>query len=421
MKTSLLLGLLGCSLPTLAQTGGVGIGTTTPASRLEVNGGLTLTETASPALTGASPTYAIPANVSQVRLVAGSTAPTGTIALSSATPVSGQQLMVYNSTAVPATLNSQTIPAGQAVAFVYSGGGWRTTSASGPAGPVGATGAAGPAGPTGATGATGPTGPTGATGATGPAGSNATVAAGAGLSSTASGSTTTLKLGGSGLAGATDVPLGGNSLTFSGNGLVGIGGSAAPAYTLNVRHNSGTPAIATNTNGIALNNNVSGSTWVLYASTGNTSSTNPNNLGFYRDGLSEVIFTADGNINTVSDSTAKMQVQLLEDGQVARLMRLRPKSYFYKKQQGTHRQYGIMAQELAEIYPDAVYHGLNDDGQDSWSVSYLKLIPVLVKALQEQELARQQQAAQLATQAARLDALEQQLRLLQSTQPQARR
>jgi hypothetical protein len=38
----LLLGLLGCSLCTLAQTGGVGIGTT-PASRLEVNGGLTLT------------------------------------------------------------------------------------------------------------------------------------------------------------------------------------------------------------------------------------------------------------------------------------------------------------------------------------------------------------------------------------------
>jgi hypothetical protein len=60
-----------------------------------------------------------------------------------------------------------------------------------------------------------------------------TAAAGPGLSATTSGGTTTVKLGGSALTGATDVPLAGNNLTFSGTGNVGIG-TAAPATTLDV-------------------------------------------------------------------------------------------------------------------------------------------------------------------------------------------
>ena len=400
LKTSVLLFGLSCgsSLGALAQTGGVGIGTTTPTSRLEVNGGLTLTETAGPALTGANPTYGIPANVSQVRLVPGGTAPTGTIELTTTAPVSGQHLTVYNGTTVPATLSGQTVPAGNAMSFVYSNNDWRTTSATGLAGPTGPVGTMGAPGPAGATGPAGAAGPPGNTGATGPAGSNATVAAGPGLSSTVSGTTTTVKLGGLALTAAADVPQAGYPLTFSG-GSLGVGSTTAPAYTLHVRHNNGTPGIATNTNGIALNNSTGGSTWVLYAS--QTTST----LGFYRDGVEEVRFSADGTLQTVSDSTTKRQVRLLEDGQVARLMRLRPKSYLYKKQLGTQRQYGLMAQELATVYPDVVQHEKNDDGKETWRVSPLNLIPVLVKALQEQELARQQQQARLDAQSAQLTAL----------------
>lgn len=360
-------------LTVLAQTGGVGIGTPNPASRLEVNGGLTLTETASPALTGTNPSYTIPTNVSQVRLVPSGTAPTGTIALTSTTPVSGQYLTVYNGTTIPATLNSQTVPAGNAVTFVYSNGGWRTTSASGPAGPAGATGTAG---------------------------SNATVAAGPGLSSTVSGTTTTVQLGGSALMAATDVPLAGNALTFSSatGGKVGVGNGTTVPYTLSVKHDNGTPVVSAG-NGLSVSH-VLGPTWVMYVS--NTAQS----LQFYRDGVKEVEFTPDGSVNNVSDSTAKTQVRQLENGQMARLMQLQPKSYRYKAQFSNQRQYGLMAQELVAVYPDMVQHNRDDDGRDSWTVSYTKLIPVLVKALQEQELARQQQAA-------RLDSLEAQVKLLQ--------
>ena len=84
---SLLSGALILPFAALAQTGGVGIGTVTPNTRLEVNGGFSLTETTSPALTGANPAYSIPTNVSQIRLVPGGTAPTGTVALNSIRPL----------------------------------------------------------------------------------------------------------------------------------------------------------------------------------------------------------------------------------------------------------------------------------------------------------------------------------------------
>ncbi|MGI4832302.1 MAG: tail fiber domain-containing protein [Janthinobacterium lividum] len=81
-------------------------------------------------------------------------------------------------------------------------------------------------GPTGATGATGPQGPAGTNGAT-------SIVAGPGLSATTAGSTTTVQLGGTALTGATDVPLAGYNLTFSGAGNVGLG-SSPPTARLDV-------------------------------------------------------------------------------------------------------------------------------------------------------------------------------------------
>ena len=108
-------------------------------------------------------------------------------------------------------------------------------------------------------------------------------------------------------------------------------------------------------------------------------------LQLYYGGVKEVEFTPDGAIQTISDSTAKTQVRRLEDGQLAHLLRLQPKSYLYKRQPGARRQYGLMAQELAAEYPNLTTHGRDDDGKESWTVNYLGLVPVLVKAIQEQQ------------------------------------
>lgn len=44
-------------------------------------------------------------------------------------------------------------------------------------------------------------------------------------------------------------------------------------------------------------------------------------------------------------------------------------------------KYGVIAQELQEIYPDLVY----TDGEGSLGVDYIGLVPILIKAVQSQQ------------------------------------
>jgi hypothetical protein len=66
-----LLPLLAISQLLFAQTNNVGIGTTTPGTRLDVNGAITNRETA---IAVASNAATVPANVSQVQLTGAATA-----------------------------------------------------------------------------------------------------------------------------------------------------------------------------------------------------------------------------------------------------------------------------------------------------------------------------------------------------------
>ena len=104
---------------------GVGTGTTAPRTMLDVNGALALTEATAAVSANAA---TIPTGFGLVRLTG---SPTATVALTPATtpaPVAGQHLVVVNPTAQPATLAGQSIAAGQALAFVYSNGGWVATA-----------------------------------------------------------------------------------------------------------------------------------------------------------------------------------------------------------------------------------------------------------------------------------------------------
>jgi septal ring factor EnvC (AmiA/AmiB activator) len=45
---------------------------------------------------------------------------------------------------------------------------------------------------------------------------------------------------------------------------------------------------------------------------------------------------------------------------------------------------GLLAQDVYEIIPEVVSKPLNEES-DLWSISYDKLVPVLIKAIQEQQ------------------------------------
>ena len=51
------------------------------------------------------------------------------------------------------------------------------------------------------------------------------------------------------------------------------------------------------------------------------------------------------------------------------------------KVNGEHQTYGFIAQELEQVAPEAVYKGETED--DMWGVDYSKLVPMLVKEIQD--------------------------------------
>ena len=107
-----------------------------------------------------------------------------------------------------------------------------------------------------------------------------------------------------------------------------------------------------------------------------------------------------------SDYRLKTDIVTLVPGSLDALCRMNVVSYNYKQRDVlgcdgskqplydvessllTHRHYGLIAQELQEIYPDLVLEG--DDGY--LSVNYVELIPLLIHSVQE--LSAQLEAAQ---------------------------
>jgi hypothetical protein len=117
-------------------------------------------------------------------------------------------------------------------------------------------------------------------------------------------------------------------------------------------------------------------------------------------------------------------------------MRLRPVTYRYKQPYADGSKpidYGLIAEEVAEVYPDLVVKGA--DGQIQ-TVQYQKLTPMLLNEVQkEHQLLEQQEATiekqettidkqgetiqQLKNQLATLPLLEKRLAALEAAQPSA--
>lgn len=108
------------------------------------------------------------------------------------------------------------------------------------------------------------------------------------------------------------------------------------------------------------------------------------------------VYATNGTIQT-SDERYKQNVANLNYG-LSEVMQLRPVSYQWKDknlQLGTGTNLGFIAQELERVVPDLVIHEqvkpdaetgkVNNQYNDAYGVKYAEFIPVLTKAIQEQQ------------------------------------
>ncbi|MDF9795316.1 hypothetical protein OKW21_000579 [Catalinimonas alkaloidigena] len=86
-----------------------------------------------------------------------------------------------------------------------------------------------------------------------------------------------------------------------------------------------------------------------------------------------------------SDRRLKKDIQAV-DSSLEQILLLKPSQYKWKNPQKEGISYGLIAQELAETYPELVRE--RNDGY--LGIDYYELIPLLIKAIQEQQLQMQQ-------------------------------
>jgi hypothetical protein len=78
------------------------------------------------------------------------------------------------------------------------------------------------------------------------------------------------------------------------------------------------------------------------------------------------------------------------------LLKLRPVTFKWKERSDGSTQIGLIAQEVQNVVPEVVTTA-GRDGSDTLAVNYPGLVPVLIKAVQEQQKVIERQEARIAT------------------------
>ncbi|WP_179019771.1 tail fiber domain-containing protein [Winogradskyella forsetii] len=166
-----------------------------------------------------------------------------------------------------------------------------------------------------------------------------------------------------------------NALTILKNGRVGLGRSN-PSSLLEVAHQSSPPTTSNYTNAFSIHNMANGRSWQLHTA-------NSDHLNLYRNGSYRGYFhEATGVYSSISDRRTKREITPMENGTLNKVMQLNPVSYLMKDQTGTKRNLGLISQEVQEIFPIITTYV---EESDLIALSYTELIPILIKALQEQQ------------------------------------
>jgi hypothetical protein len=169
-----------------------------------------------------------------------------------------------------------------------------------------------------------------------------------------------------------------NSSNYSSSGILG-GGNRAYLYSTG--------------NDFAIGNATSGKDLIFF--TGGTATGNermritstavyPGQDNTYTLGKSgnrwSAVWSANGTIQT-SDIRTKTNIHDLSYG-LNEVMKMRPISYNWKTDPNNHNKIGLIAQQVQTIVPEVV---VGNEQTETLGMNYAELVPVLVKAIQEQQ------------------------------------
>jgi len=132
-------------------------------------------------------------------------------------------------------------------------------------------------------------------------------------------------------------------------------------------------------------------------------------LGLSSNSWKEVY--AENGVTQTSDARLKDNVSDLNDG-YEKVRSMRPVSYQWADDSGSNTHLGFLAQEMAEIVPEAVDCPEKEDGY--LGMNYESLIPVVVSALQEQQRITTDLEADLDAKDARIEDQQDRIKRLES-------
>jgi hypothetical protein len=125
-----------------------------------------------------------------------------------------------------------------------------------------------------------------------------------------------------------------------------------------------------------------------------------------QDGLT-VLIDSNGQLGTTS-SSARVKREIAGIGEASSaLLQLRPVSFLYRNDRVGIRQYGLIAEEVAEVMPELVQFSHTGEAE---TVRYHFLAPLLLNELQKQQRTIEEQRELITMLASRLTALEEQSR-----------
>jgi len=181
-----------------------------------------------------------------------------------------------------------------------------------------------------------------------------------------------------------------------GHGVYGWGGNIGVVGETSGNNDTGVLGLCT-----ASGTGVKGEGW-------GTSSTGVEGSGWWAD------FYASGpGTNYASASSIRWKKDVIQMQEpLEKLMSLRSVHFRWDKAHGGHKDFGMIAEEVGEVLPEIVVY--EENGIDAIGMDYSKLTPLLIEAVKELKIKLDEQEKQQAEKTAQISAYQEQIEYLQN-------